>query len=215
MKLYQSIGPNPRLVLMYLAETGLELERAMVDIRKGENREPAHLARNPLGHTPVLELDDGSCLSESVSICEYLDETRSGHALMGSTPEERAKTRMLVRIVDQQVVVPMTMAFRGAEGHAMFKDRLLCLPGAAEDLKRQAQAGLEIIDGLIGSGPFLAGERFSLADALLYAFVEFGAVIGQPPAERLANLAAWRDRVGERPSAASSANPSQGIAEAA
>lgn len=214
MKLYQSLGPNPRVVLMYLAETGLDVDRQFVDIMTAENRQAAFQAKSPLGHTPLLELDDGGHIAESLAICEYLDETRAGHALLGASAEERARTHMLVRMIDQLVVVPMTAGFRGAEGLPMFKDRLLCLPGAANDLKRLAANGLETLDRLIGAGPWVAGERFSLADILLYSFVEFGAAVGQPPDPALANLAQWRDRVAARPSAAASANPKQGIGEA-
>lgn len=213
MKLSQSLGPNPRVVLMYLAETGVAVERRFVDIMTAENRQPDFCAKSPLGHTPLLELDDGQCIAESIAICEYLDETLGGHALLGATAEERGRTRMLVRIVDQLVVVPMTAGFRGAEGLPMFASRLLCLPDAAADLKRLAADGLAQLDRIVGAGPWLAGERFSLADILLYSFVEFGAMVGQPLDPALTNLAAWRDRVAARPSAAASANPQYGIGE--
>lgn len=215
MKLYQSLGPNPRVVLMYLAETGVAVDRQFVDIMAAENRQPDFCAKSPLGHTPLLELDDGGCIAESIAICEYLDETQTAHALLGASAEERARTRMLVRIVDQLVVVPMTAGFRGAEGLPMFQSRLLCLPDAAADLKRLAADGLAQVDRILGAGPWLAGERFSLADILLYSFVEFGAMVGQPPDPALTNLSAWRERVAARPSAAASANPQYGIGEPA
>src|SRR3546814_3737105 len=119
----------------------------------GENRQSDFLGKCPLGHTPLLELDDGRCVAESLAICEYFDETLAGHALLGATAEERARTRMLVRIIDQQVVVPMTTGFRGAEGLAMFQPRMLCLPDAASDLKRQAADGLAALDRIVGTGP--------------------------------------------------------------
>ncbi|MBN8844409.1 MAG: glutathione S-transferase family protein [Sphingomonadales bacterium] len=214
MILYQSLGPNPRVVLMYLAETGVGVDRRFVDIMAAENRRPDFCAKSPLGHTPLLELDDGGCIAESIAICEYLDETLGGHALLGASAAERATTRMLVRIVDQLVVVPMTAGFRGAEGLPMFQSRLLCLPDAAADLKRLAADGLAQVDRIVGAGPWIAGDRFSLADILLYSFVEFGAMVGQPPDPALAHLATWRERVAARPSAAASANPQQGIGEA-
>ncbi|WP_439568620.1 glutathione S-transferase family protein [Sphingopyxis sp.] len=215
MKLYQSLGPNPRVVLMYLAETGVAVDRQFIDIMAAENRQPEFCTKSPLGHTPLLELDDGSCIAESIAICEYLDETAAGHALLGATAEERAKTRMLARIVDQLVVVPMTAGFRGAEGLPMFQSRMLCLPDAAADLKRLAADGLASVDNMIGAGPWALGARFSLADIILYSFVEFGAMVGQPLDPALANLATWRERVAARPSAAASANPKLGIGEPA
>ena len=122
---------------------------------------------------------------------------------------------MLVRIIDQLVVVPMTVGFRGAEGLPMFENRLLCLPDAAADLKRLAAYGLAEVDKLVGAGPWIAGDRFSLADILLYSFVEFGAMVGQPLDAALTNLTAWRGRVAARPSATDSANHKQGVAEPA
>jgi len=215
MKLYQSIGPNPRVVLMYLAESGVRVERQFVDIMAAENRQPDFCAKSPLGHTPLLELDDGGCIAESVAICEYFDETAADHALLGATAEERARTRMFVRIVDQLVVVPMTAGFRGAEGLPMFQSRMLCLPDAAADLKRLAADGLAKVDKMVGAGPWALGDRFSLADILLFSFVEFGAMVGQPLDPALTRLAAWQGRVAARPSAAASANPQQGIGESA
>lgn len=215
VKLYQSLGPNPRVVLMYLAETGLAVERQFVDIMSGENRQSAFLAKNPLGHTPLLELDDGSMIGESLAICEYLDESRAGHALLGGKAEDRAQTHMLIRLIDQQVVVPMTIGFRGAEGLGMFQHRLLCLPDAAADMKRQAASGLATVNAVLGEGPWLAGDRFSLADILLFAFVEFGAAVGQSLDPANTHIAAWQGRVAARPSAADSANPKQGLAAAA
>lgn len=215
MKLYQSLGPNPRVVLMYLAETGVAIDRQFVDIMAAENRQPDFCAKSPLGHTPLLELDDGGCIAESIAICEYLDETSTAHALLGASAEARVRTRMLVRIVDQLVVVPMTAGFRGAEGLPMFQSRLLCLPDAAADLKRLAADGLAQLDRIVGAGPWLAGDRFSLADILLYSFVEFGAMVGQPLDPALTNLVAWQGRVAARPSAAASANPQLGIGEPA
>lgn len=214
MKLYQSHGPNPRIVLMYLCETGVEVERQFIDIMVGENRQPAFCRKSPLGHTPLLELNNGSCIAESVAICEYFDEICANHSLMGATAEERGRTRMLLRMVDQLVVTPMTAGFRGAEGLAVFQNRLLCLPDAAADFKRLAADGLAQMDRILGAGPWLAGDRFSLADILLYAFVEFGGAVGQALDPANAHLAAWRDRVAARPSAAASANPKLGMGEA-
>ena len=88
MKLYTGLGPNPRVVLVALAELGTEVEMQNVDLMEGENREDAHLARNPSGQLPTLELDDGTFIAEITAIVEYLDEKSSG-SLIGSTAEER------------------------------------------------------------------------------------------------------------------------------
>lgn len=212
MKLYQSIGPNPRVVLMFLEEKGAVIDRAFVDIMKGENRSPDFLAMNPFGQLPLFEMDDGTNLSESTAICGYIEEKFPSPALIGTTAEERAVTNMLVRRLDYDVVGPMTTAFRGSEGLPMFQNRLRCLPEAADGLKACARDGLAAFDALLNGKTWLAGDRFTLADILLYCLTEFGKQVGQPMPEGLSNLAAWSARVAERPSAAASMNAKTGIA---
>lgn len=201
MKLYHSIGPNPRFVRMFAAEKGLALELVEVDIVAGENRQAPFLEINPTGTTPVLVLDDGTNIAETTAICEYLEELAPGPALIGAAPRDRAMARMWWRRVDLMVVQPMTAGFRAAEGLSMFRDRVRCLPQAADDLKRTAQEGLAWFDAQLGERPYVAGDALSVADLLLYCFVEFGERVGQglDPSQR--RLAAWRDRIGSRPSA--------------
>ena len=98
MKFYDSVGPNPRIVRMFMAEKGIEMPKQTVDLRKGENREAEHLKRNPHGQMPTLELDNGSYLSEITAICEYLEEKHPAPAMIGATPEERAECRMWTRL---------------------------------------------------------------------------------------------------------------------
>ena len=124
MKLYNSLGPNPRLVRMFAQEKKLDLATEEVDIMGGENRQPAYLEKNPGGQLPALELDDGEVLAETVVICEYLEELHPEPALIGATPEERAHTRMWTRRIEAKIVQPLTDGFRYAEGLGMFKDRL-------------------------------------------------------------------------------------------
>jgi glutathione S-transferase len=203
MILYESIGPNPRVVTMFLAEKGMGIERRSVDIVSGENRQEDYRRVHPGGTTPALVLDDGTTLSETVAICEYLEEKQPGPTLIGETPEERARTRMWARRIDLTVNEPMTSGFRAAEGRPMFAPRMRLLgQDAAPDLKQVAVDGLRYIEDQIGDRQWIAGERFTLADILLYAFVEFGALVGQPLPGDMPRLAAWRARVAARPSAA-------------
>ena len=211
MKLHQSVGPNPRVVIMYVDEKAIYLPRQFIDIVGGENRRDAYLAKNPAGGTPLLELDDGGCIGESIAIAEYLEEKHPSPPLIGTTAEERAATRALIRRIDHDVVVPMSNGFRSSEGLPMFKDRLLCVPEAAAGNKAYARDGLAKLDARLAGKAWLAGERFTLADILLFCFVEFGGQVGQPLDPALANLAAWRDRVAARPSAAASADPKHGL----
>jgi glutathione S-transferase len=204
MKLYQSIGPNPRVVKMFIAEKGIDVPRAEVDLMKGENRQAPHVARNPSGQTPCLELDDGTHLAEITAICEYLEEKHPSPPLIGTTPEERAETRMWTRRVDLRICEPMANGFRFSEGLQLFKDRLLTVPEAAPGLKSMAKDGEAWLEGQL-KGPFICGDRFTLADILLFAFVDFGGQVGQPLDPKFAKLTAWFERVKARPSAAASA----------
>ncbi len=205
MKLYNSIGPNPRVVRIFLAEKGLDLPFETVDIMGGENRREEYQQRNPAGQLPCLELDDGSYLSEITVICEYLEEKHPTPALIGATPEERANTRMWTRRIDLNICENMANGFRYAEGLGLFQTRIHTIPGAADDLKQIAQEKLAWLDGLIEGRDFLAGDAYTLADILLFAFLEFGAQVGQPLPEKLGNLQAWYTRVAARPAVEASA----------
>lgn len=203
MILYESIGPNPRVVNMFIAEKKMPIERRSIDIMAGENRQADYLKIHPGGTTPALLLEDGSTLCETVAICEYLEERQPEPALIGETAEARARTRMWVRRIDLTVAEPMTTGFRAAEGRPMFEPRMRVVPAeAAPALKEMAADGLRWIEGQLGGRDWIAGERFTLADILLFSFVEFGSLVGQPLREGLPELAAWRTRVAARPSAA-------------
>lgn len=212
MKLYQSIGPNPRVVLFFLAEKGIALDREFVDIRAGDNRKPDWLARNPRGSMPVLELDDGGLLSESTAICEYLEEMHPDQPLIGATAAARAATRSAIRYVDYNVICPMANGFRSAEGLPMFQDRMLCVPEAASGNKAYAQEGLQKVDRILAGQACLAGSAFTLADIVLFCWIEFGGTVGQSAPETLENLHAWRACVARRPAAVASADPNIGVA---
>ena len=205
MKLHTSIGPNPRVVKMFLAEKGLEMPFVKVDLMGGENRrEPYSTAVNRAGQTPALELDDGSTVSEITVICEYLEERHPAPPLIGTTAEERAATRMWTRRIDLKVCEPMANGFRYAEGLALFQSRMRCLPEAAAGLKAVAQDGLAWLEGEF-KGPWIVGDRFTLADILLFAFLDFGATVGQPLDPAFGKLTDWLGRVKARPSVAASA----------
>ena len=200
MKLYNSVGPNPHVVRMFMAERGIKVPTEDIDIIKGANRQPDYLEKNPHGQSPALFLDDGSLITEITAICEYLDETQPGDSLIGSTPEERAQTRRWTRWVDLKIVEPMTTAFRGAEGLPMFKDRMRCLPEASEGLKAFTQDNIAFLDEQMASRDYVAGDSFTLADVLLFCFLAFGEQIGQPLNRDFKNVAAWYDKVAARES---------------
>jgi glutathione S-transferase len=202
VQFYNSIGPNPKTVRIFMAERGIELPKVEIDLMGGENRRPPYLAKNPAGQMPALELDDGTVLSEITAICEYLDEIAPGASLIGSTPEERATTRMWVRRIDLNIIEPLTAGFRYSQGLRLFQNRMHCIPQAADDLKLIAQEKLAWLDGLIAGRSFICGETLTLADILLFAFLEFGATVGQSVDPKLTHITAWQGRMRARPSAA-------------
>ena len=200
MKFYTGMGPNPRTVRIFMAEKGIEIPLEQVDLLAGENRRPPYTDKNPAGQLPCLELDDGSFLSEITAICEYLDEIQPEPPLIGTTPEERAQTRMWTRRIDLNILEPLANGFRFGEGLSIFKDRVHVIPQAADDLKQIAREKLEWLNGMIEGREFIVGDRFTLADVLLFAFLEFGVTVGQPLDAKLGNLQAWYTRVAARPS---------------
>lgn len=207
MKLLNSFGPNPRLVRMFMAEKGITLPSEDLDLLGGANRQAPYLSKNPAGQTPALELDDGTVIAETVTICEYLEEKHPTPALVGTTAEQRAETRMWVRRVELNITEYMYNGFRFAEGIEIFRNRMLCLPEAAAGLKAKGKAGREWLNGLMAGRDFIAGNRFSLADIVFFACVDFAKGVGQPLEPEFANLTAWYARVAARPSAQSSLHP--------
>lgn len=202
MKLYTSVGPNPRVARMFAAEKGIALDLAEIDILAGDNRQDAYLAVNPFGGTPALVLDDGVVLTETTAICEYLDETGPGPSLIGDTPERRAETRMWTRRIDLGFAEPLTLGFRAAEGRAMFAPRVIVADeAAADDLKAMAFATLDRLDAHCAGRAQVAGDAVTLADILLFCFVEFALLVGMTPLAGRPWLATWHAAMAARPSA--------------
>ena len=202
MKFYDSPSPNPRVVRMFMAEKGIEIPRVAVDLRGGENRRAAYLALNPAGQTPCLELDDGFHLAEVTAICDYLEELYPTPALIGATPRERAETRMWTSRITLNIAEPMSYGYRYSQGLPMFQSRIHCIPQAADDLKQIVQEKLAWLDGLIAGKTFVCGDRLTLADIVLYCFLEFGAERAQPINPALTAIVAHHARMKARPSAA-------------
>ncbi|WP_324262067.1 glutathione S-transferase family protein [Altererythrobacter sp. H2] len=204
MKLYSSLGPNPRLVRMFLVEKGIQVERVHFDIISGENRQNAdYVSKNPLGTTPTLELDDGTCLTESWPICEYLEEVHPEPNLFGADAVERAQVRKWARLFDQEVVVPMTMGFRAGAGRPMFEPRMSVVsPGAGAELSAMADEKWRWFDQQLGSANHFALGRFTFADLIVFCFANFGFTVGWKLPEGTDNLARFVAAHNERASAA-------------
>lgn len=201
MKLYNSLGPNPQVVRSFMAEKGIEIPMQQIDVRGGENRRAPYITEvNSRGQCPALELDDGTVITEITAICEYLEEIHPDPPLIGTTAEQRALTRMWTRRVDIAICEPMTNGYRAAEAYERFKTRFRVLPESADTLKAIGQDNLGWLDQDLPGREYLCGERFTLADIHLYAFLSFLAGNGQPLNPAFEHLNAWYERVGARPS---------------
>ncbi|MDB5713376.1 MAG: isoJ [Sphingomonadales bacterium] len=201
MKLYTSLGPNPRVVRMFAAEKGVLLDLVEIDIIAGENRQEPYLSINPLGGTPTLVLDNGQVITETIAACEFLDESKPGLSLIGATPESRATTRMWARRIDLGFAEPLTLGFRAAEGRSMFAPRVIVVDeAAANDLKAMAFVTLDFVEHQCADGKQVAGDAVTLPDIILFCFIEFAMIIGMKPLEGRSWLTEWHAKMAARPS---------------
>jgi glutathione S-transferase len=203
MKLHDAPhAPNPFTVRLFIAERGgLALDVEAVDLDGLQNRSLAFRAINPAGTVPALELDDGQVLSDIVAICEYLDEVAGGESLIGATPEARALTRMWTRRVDLEIAQPLVSWWRGSDeavdyyrGHRVPQTR------GREENKQIAMRGLNVFNDHLEERSFIAADRATLADILLFGFMTTMAPVVPwllPPGRR--NAAAWFKRMKVRP----------------
>ena len=207
-KLHSSLGPNPRLVRMFMVEKGLEegkdFDRVHYDIITGENRQDAdYCAKNPQGTLPALELDDGTFLTESWPICEFIEENHPSPNLFGETAKERAEVRKWARLFDQECVVPMTMGFRATGGRPMFEPRMSVVSeGAGAELSAMSDEKWRWFDAQLGDSNHFALGRFTFADLIVFAFANFGFTVGWKLPEGTDNLARFVETHNQRPCAA-------------
>ncbi len=199
MKLYTaSFAPNPRRVHIYLEEKGIELERVYLDMRGGEHRAASFLEKNPLGLLPVLELDDGRLLSESLAICEYLEELHPEPALLGGDAWQRARTREATRRAELGLLFGAALAFQ--HSNPFFAGRFPQHVEVAEVGRRRFLEHLEVLDTVLAARRWLAGEDFTIADITALCAIDFGTVCGCSVPSSLAQVTSWLERVRQRPS---------------
>jgi glutathione S-transferase len=190
MKLYHfPVAPNPSRVVFYLNEKDIPVERVVVNLLEGEQKSDRHLARNPDGVLPVLELDDGSFLTESLPIMEYLEERFPEPCMIGSDALTRARVRSLERWVEMNILIAA-----GRLVHATASP--LGLPpneGVAQVERHRLRLSLEKLEDRI-IGPFVAGDKVTIADCTLLAalnFARFGNVDLDP---KLTRINQWFER---------------------
>jgi glutathione S-transferase len=198
VKLYDfRFAPNPIRVRVYLAEKGISIPVVPVNLLAREHKAPDFLARNPLGALPVLELDDGTCLSESLAIIEYLEELHPRPPMIGSEPLERARVRALERIAELGVLHRVARVLhhtRAPLGNAP-------VPEIAEEARAGLGRVLDVLDGAVAGRVFVAGERPTIADCTLCAAFRLAEFCELPLDAGRADLARWWGRFRQRPSA--------------
>jgi glutathione S-transferase len=193
-------APNPRRVRIFLAEKGIDLPETPLDLRKREHKSDEHRARNSLGQVPTLELDDGACISETVAICRYFEETQPQPPLFGATPAEKANVDMWVRRIEFIMMTPVGNFWRHA--HPYTAALLTQYKDFGESNRQAYTAAQRWLDRELDGRAFVAGEAYTMADICALSTMDFASWIGLKTEPQLANVAAWHERVSARPSAA-------------
>jgi glutathione S-transferase len=210
MKLFSSKqAPNPRRVRMFLAEKGLDaarlaeaglsLELVEVDLATKQHLEPDFVAKNPLAQVPVLELDDGRLLSESVAICRFFEEQFASPTLFGEGAWQRACIEEWNRIAELELMLPISMVNRHC--HPFWADRVEQLPAFGEQCRTLVRERMAWLDRELAERPFLAGEALSIADISALCALDFGKISKLRVTDELANLSRWYQAMSARPSA--------------
>jgi glutathione S-transferase len=193
------MAPNPRRVRIFLAEKGIEVPYEQIDIGKAENRKPPFLAKNPMGGLPVLELDDGTCIAESVAICRYFEEQQPEPPLFGTDAKDRACVEMWNRRMELEIFQTIAQSFRMT--HDFFKGRIPQVPEFGAVCKETAKKRLAWLDEELAGRDFIAGDRYSIADITALAGIDFGRITEIRIAPDQKNLTRWHESVSSRPSA--------------
>ncbi|MCR9259104.1 MAG: glutathione S-transferase family protein [Pseudomonadaceae bacterium] len=204
MKLYMvPLAPNPTKVMLYIAERAelgvdMNIEQVVVNTVKGRHKEPEHLARNPFGTVPALEMEDGTYLVESLAIIGYLEQKFPDQCLLNGTPEENGKALDVERIIDLRLAGPM-----GTYGHAV--NSPLGYPKdeqKAAQMQANMQTPLDYLEELLSDErPLLLGDRVSIADCTLQASLQFMRYVEVDPLGERPLLRAWDERYRARPAA--------------
>lgn len=202
MKIFETkTAPNPRRVRMFMAEKGL-LEKAefvQIDIAKGENLTAEYVARNPMKKVPVMELDDGTCIAETMAICRYFEEAFPDTTpLLGTTPVEKALVEQWLRWIEFYFFLPTGMSFQHTTGY--FKDRMNPIKAWGEECAVASEKFFHFLDKHLADRKFICGDEFTAADINAFTTVDFNKVIDIRIKPEQQHLQAWYDRIKQRPS---------------
>jgi len=201
MKLYDNVrAPNPRRVRIFLAEKGIEVPTVQVDMLAGEHKSDAIKRLNPLGAIPVLELDDGDAIAESVAICRYFEELQPEPALFGRGAKGRAQVEMWNRRIELNLMGPIGQVW--VHGSPITARLFEQVPAAADFNRKVAARFLGWLDAQLGDRSFLAGDDYSVADISALCTLDFAAALVEIPIDAShRNLVRWHENVSARPSA--------------
>lgn len=202
MKIYEEkIAPNARRVRMFLAEKGLldKVEFEQVDLKAGDNISAGFRQKNPIAKIPVLEMDDGTFLSESIAICRFFEAKFPEHPLMGTSPEQQAIIEMWQRRCEIYFMNIVGMGFQHTSGY--FSDRMKPVKEWGEVCVKSIPKFFQLLDAHLAQSKYIAGDEFSVADITAYVTMDFAKVIRTRPSEDLVNLKRWYDLVSTRESA--------------
>ncbi|WP_456489576.1 glutathione S-transferase family protein [Marinobacter nauticus] len=203
MKLFETrTAPNPRRVRMFLAEKGLldQVELVQVDIEKGENLSPEFVARNPMKKVPVLELDDSTCIAETMAICRYFEESYPDTpSLLGESPLEKAQVEQWLRWIEFYFMMPTGMCFQHTTGY--FKDRMNPIKEWGEECGQGVEKFMHFLNKQLEGKEYLCCDRFTAADINAFTTVAFARVVNIRIKPEQEHLQAWFDRIKARPSA--------------
>ena len=205
MKIYDFKGfPNPARVRIALAEKGMtrRVEFVTVDVPGGDHKRSEFLAKNPAGAVPVLELEDGTTIAECTAITEYLDNLDGNPVLTGKNAKERAVVHMMQRRAEAGLLDAAATYFHHATPGLGPHIETYQNREWGEKNRERALAGMRYLDSVLAGQPYLAGERFSMADITAFAGLLFADIAKIAIPADLENLRAWRGRIAERPSVA-------------
>ncbi len=201
MKLYDmGRAPNPRRVRIFLAEKGIEVPKQEVDLGALEQYGPEFTALNPMQRVPVLVLDDGTVISESVAICLYFEKLKPEPNLFGEGPLESALVEMWNRRLELHFYGPVSQSFRHTSP-AMAKREIPQVAEWGAASKQKSEQFLNFLDSELGKHDYVAGGRFTIADITALVTVDFMRVIKLAILPEMKNLSRWHANVSARPSA--------------
>ena len=200
MKLYDTPrAPNPRRVRLFMIEKGItDVEIVPVSLLEGAHKQPDYLAKAGLPNVPMLEMDDGTCITESLAICRYLESLYPEPNLMGRDPRETAIIEMWTRRVEMMVATPLMMAVRHTHPALAVLEKQN--PAVGESNVESGTRALKLIDRRLAESPWIAADRLTIADIVAFASIDFARMIRFKPPEEMIHLGRWMEAMNARES---------------